>query len=273
LRKGKTGTGAELVVVVPESLFQGGAVSVFFGWGDPVHGLVAGRVFPIVSKAIQNADQKASRRWTVAVQPCRKHFEIAERAARRWKVSARPRFQHIRFNSGFSRRPALSLHPACGPNDVPEGQSSSGWVRIFFARCRPDVCLMCGAAEGVLYVGKARNLPSGWLAIGSRPPERLPRRIIRLLDQDRRIEWDESRTEEAARQREELLICVLTPRLNAAAKVWPRNSGSTTAAWHKAAANLVTISRTRSGRSSRRFNSEAVFFATQLQRLPVSGPN
>ncbi len=37
-----------------------------------------------------------------------------------------------------------------------------------------------------------------------------------------RIEFDECRTEDAARHREELLNCVLNPRFNGAGKVWPR---------------------------------------------------
>jgi excinuclease UvrABC nuclease subunit len=86
----------------------------------------------------------------------------------------------------------------------------------------PAVYLMCGANEGVLYVGKARNLRKRLSSYRVANPERLPRRIIRLLHQVRRIEWDECRSEEAARHREELLICVLTPRFNAAGKVWPR---------------------------------------------------
>ena len=53
-------------------------------------------------------------------------------------------------------------------------------------------------------------------------PERLPRRIIRLLHSVRRIEWDVCPDEAAARQREELLICVLQPRFNRAGQVWPR---------------------------------------------------
>ncbi len=86
----------------------------------------------------------------------------------------------------------------------------------------PAVYLMCGATEGVLYVGKARNLRKRLSSYRVANSERLPRRIIRLLHQVRRIEWDQCRTEEAARHREELLICVLTPRFNAAGKVWPR---------------------------------------------------
>src|SRR3954470_14268705 len=86
----------------------------------------------------------------------------------------------------------------------------------------PGVYFFCGAAEGVLYVGKARNLRKRLGSYRVANPERMPRRIIRLLHQVRRIEWDECPTEEAARHREELLICVLAPKFNAAGKVWER---------------------------------------------------
>ena len=86
----------------------------------------------------------------------------------------------------------------------------------------PGVYFMCGATEGVLYVGKARNLRKRLGSYRVANPERMPRRIIRLLHQVRRIEWDECPSEEAARQREELLICVLAPKFNAAGKVWER---------------------------------------------------
>ena len=89
----------------------------------------------------------------------------------------------------------------------------------------PGVYLMCGAGEGILYVGKARNLRKRLASYRVANPERLPRRIIRLLHQVRRIEWDECESEETASHREELLICVLTPRFNAAGKVWPRRPG------------------------------------------------
>src|SRR5215469_1857194 len=86
----------------------------------------------------------------------------------------------------------------------------------------PGVYLMCGQAEGVLYVGKARNLRKRLCSYRVANPERLPRRIIRLLHQVRRIEWDECPSEAAASEREELLICVLAPKFNAAGKVWER---------------------------------------------------
>src|SRR5262245_38470202 len=80
---------------------------------------------------------------------------------------------------------------------------------------------MCGSTEGVLYVGKARNLRKRLSSYRVANPERLPRRIIRLLHRVTRIEFDVCPTEEAARHREELLICVLNPRFNGAGKVWP----------------------------------------------------
>jgi len=98
----------------------------------------------------------------------------------------------------------------------------------FFATLptRPGVYFFCGTGEGVLYVGKARNLRKRLASYRVANPERLSRRIIRLLHQVRRIEWDECVTEEAARQREELLICVLAPKFNAAGKVWERRNGA-----------------------------------------------
>ena len=98
----------------------------------------------------------------------------------------------------------------------------------FFATLptRPGVYFFCGTGEGVLYVGKARNLRKRLASYRVANPERLSRRIIRLLHQVRRIEWDECATEEAARQREELLICVLAPKFNAAGKVWERKNGA-----------------------------------------------
>jgi hypothetical protein len=85
----------------------------------------------------------------------------------------------------------------------------------------PGVYLMCGESEGVLYVGKARNLRQRLGNYRVANPERMSRRIIRLLHQVRRIEWDECPTEDAAREREEQLICVLSPKFNAAGKVRP----------------------------------------------------
>jgi excinuclease UvrABC nuclease subunit len=101
----------------------------------------------------------------------------------------------------------------------------------------PGVYFPCGASEGVLYVGKARNLRKRLGSYRVANPERLPRRIIRLLHQVRRIEWDECPTEAAARHREELLICVLAPKFNAAGKVWERKKSARSQARFQFAAN------------------------------------
>ncbi|MGA9779515.1 MAG: hypothetical protein WBS33_14690 [Verrucomicrobiia bacterium] len=68
----------------------------------------------------------------------------------------------------------------------------------------PGVYLMCGATEGVWYVGNLRKRLSSYRVAN---PERLPRRIIQLLHRVTRIEFDVYPTEEAARHREELVVC------------------------------------------------------------------
>ncbi len=85
----------------------------------------------------------------------------------------------------------------------------------------PGVYLMCGPQEGVLYVGKARNLKRRLSSYRVANPERLPRRIIRLLQQVTRIEFDECADERQAVYREEMIIAALAPRFNRAGKVWP----------------------------------------------------
>jgi len=90
---------------------------------------------------------------------------------------------------------------------------------------RPGVYLFCGPTEGVLCVGKAKNLRKRLGSYRTANPDRLPRRIIRLLHRVTRIEWDECPSEAIASFREEMLIAVLQPRFNAAGKVWPRGAG------------------------------------------------
>jgi len=83
---------------------------------------------------------------------------------------------------------------------------------------QPAVYYLCGTAEGVLYVGKAKNLRKRLAAYRVANPERMPRRIIRLLTKVTRIEWDCCPDETAAANREELLIAVLNPKFNAPEK-------------------------------------------------------
>jgi excinuclease UvrABC nuclease subunit len=91
---------------------------------------------------------------------------------------------------------------------------------------KPGVYLLCGDSEGVLYVGKARNLRKRLSSYRVANPERLPRRIIRLLFRVRRIEFDVCASEAAATAREAALICVLQPRFNRAGQVWPNQPGA-----------------------------------------------
>ena len=87
---------------------------------------------------------------------------------------------------------------------------------------RPGVYFFCGKTEGVLYVGKAKNLRKRIGSYRVANPERVSRRIIRLMQRVERIEYDECPDEQTAAHREELLICVLNPRFNRAGNVWPK---------------------------------------------------
>lgn len=87
---------------------------------------------------------------------------------------------------------------------------------------QPGVYLFCANQGGVLYVGKAKNLRKRLASYRVANPERLPRRLIRLLNQTARIEFDVCASESSARFREEELIGALLPRFNHAGKVWPK---------------------------------------------------
>jgi predicted GIY-YIG superfamily endonuclease len=116
----------------------------------------------------------------------------------------------------------------------------------------PGVYLMCGREEGVLYVGSAKNLRRRLTSYRVANPERLPRRMVRLLHRVTRIEIDECPNDAAARAREEMLICVLAPRFNRAGKVWPtlqswrsyNSSHGGTWMWRQNSADSRTTGRT-----------------------------
>jgi len=84
------------------------------------------------------------------------------------------------------------------------------------------VYLMCGDHEGVLYVGSAKNLRKRISTYRVANPECFSRRLIRLLNQVRRIELDVCPSEAAARFREAELIGSLLPKFNRAGMAWPR---------------------------------------------------
>jgi len=81
---------------------------------------------------------------------------------------------------------------------------------------RPGVYLMSTARDGVLYVGKAKNLRRRLAGHGSASSDRLPRKMRRLLSRVERIDWDECPDEAAAIVRERELIRALQPRFNTA---------------------------------------------------------
>jgi predicted GIY-YIG superfamily endonuclease len=80
----------------------------------------------------------------------------------------------------------------------------------------PGVYYLCTAREGVLYVGKARSLRRRLGSYRVANPERLSRRIVRLLFQVERILWDVCESEQVAIERERRLLRVLQPRFNRA---------------------------------------------------------
>jgi excinuclease UvrABC nuclease subunit len=88
---------------------------------------------------------------------------------------------------------------------------------------QPGVYFFCGEKSGVLYIGKAKNLRKRLNSYRVSNPERMPRRIIRLLNQATRIEFDVCVSENAAIFREEELISALNPKFNRAGVVWPKN--------------------------------------------------
>jgi GIY-YIG catalytic domain len=78
---------------------------------------------------------------------------------------------------------------------------------------------MCGAAGSVLYVGKAKNLRHRLGSYRVANPDRMPRRILRLLGQVTTIICEECRDEAAALRREAELLREIKPRFNRAG-VW-----------------------------------------------------
>lgn len=94
--------------------------------------------------------------------------------------------------------------------------------RSFFRQLpeRPGVYLMQSAGEIVLYVGKAKSLRHRLGSYRVANPDRMPRRILRLLRLVERITWEECADEPAALRREAELLLALRPRFNRAG-VWP----------------------------------------------------
>ena len=94
-------------------------------------------------------------------------------------------------------------------------------LRFFHALpAGPGVYLMRDAQEGVLYVGKAKNLKQRLNSYRVANPDRLSRRHLRLLRAVARIELQACADEAAALAREAELLRALKPKFNRAG-TWP----------------------------------------------------
>jgi predicted GIY-YIG superfamily endonuclease len=93
--------------------------------------------------------------------------------------------------------------------------------RDFFRQlpARPGVYLMRDRAEAIVYVGKAKNLRQRLGSYRVANPDRVPKRLLRLLKSVERIELEECADEAAALAREAELLLELKPRFNRAG-VW-----------------------------------------------------
>ena len=106
---------------------------------------------------------------------------------------------------------------------VSRSEPVGGEVGAGFFRGLPEcsgVYLMKGAADELLYVGKAKNLRQRLSHYRVANPDRMPRRHLRLLRAVERIEIQECTDEGAALEREAQLLRALRPRFNRAG-TWP----------------------------------------------------
>ena len=83
----------------------------------------------------------------------------------------------------------------------------------------PGIYMMRGKSESVLYVGKAKNLRHRLSSYRRANPERMPRRIVRLVHLVENIAWEICVDELSALRREAELLLALKPRFNRAG-VW-----------------------------------------------------
>jgi hypothetical protein len=88
---------------------------------------------------------------------------------------------------------------------------------------QPGVYSMRDAMGRVVYVGKAKSLRQRLRSYRVANPEHVPRRLLRLMRDVVRIDFDLCRNESAALAREARLLLRLRPRFNRAG-VWPRKA-------------------------------------------------
>ncbi|HEY1173316.1 MAG TPA: nucleotide excision repair endonuclease [Verrucomicrobiae bacterium] len=85
---------------------------------------------------------------------------------------------------------------------------------------RPGVYLMRDHTEAIVYIGKAKNLRQRLGSYRVANPDRVPKRLLRLLKCVVRIDYQECTDENAALAQEASLLRELKPRFNRAG-VWP----------------------------------------------------
>ncbi|MDB6125824.1 MAG: Excinuclease subunit domain protein [Pedosphaera sp.] len=79
---------------------------------------------------------------------------------------------------------------------------------------KPGVYIMSGEAERVLYIGQSQNLRQRLASYKNARPDRVPRKIIRLVHSVKTITWQECESPEAARLKENQLLRTLRPKFN-----------------------------------------------------------
>lgn len=80
----------------------------------------------------------------------------------------------------------------------------------------PGVYVMRGAREQILYIGQSKNLRFRLAYYKNANPDRIPRRLIRLVHQVETISWECLPSPAAARARELELLRIHRPRFNRA---------------------------------------------------------
>ncbi|MDB6108401.1 MAG: Excinuclease subunit [Pedosphaera sp.] len=79
---------------------------------------------------------------------------------------------------------------------------------------KPGVYIMSGEADRVLYIGQSGNLRQRLGSYKNARPDRVPRKIIRLIHLVRTLVWEECETPAAARLKETQLLRVHRPKFN-----------------------------------------------------------
>ena len=114
---------------------------------------------------------------------------------------------------------------------------------------RPGVYLMRGAADALLYVGKAKNLRQRLAHYRVANPDRMPRRHLRLLRAVERIDIEQCADERAALEREAQLLKTFKPRFNRAG-TWPAPPKYLAWKWSESGLHLAVTTAPEEGWSA-----------------------